>query len=96
MVERGGGGCPKGRNREYKGCKGGGMQGRWICVCSKSMGGAMWDCVVKALRTMHLSMIKSVATSMWVAFESKDKGVDYFVIWMSMEIFKVVSGTSCE
>ena len=56
----------------------------------------MWDCVVKALRTMHLSMIKSVATSMWVAFESKDKGVDYFVIWMSMEIFKVVSGTSCE
>lgn len=44
MVERGGrggGGCPQGRSREYKGCKGGGRQGRWICVCSKSMGGAM-------------------------------------------------------
>lgn len=38
---------------------------------------------------MHSSMIESVTTSMWVAFESGDKGVDYFVMAMSVKIFKV-------
>jgi hypothetical protein len=45
---------------------------------------------------MHSSMIESVAMSMWVAFECGDKGVDYFVILMSMEIFKVGVGTTWE
>lgn len=44
---------------------------------------------------MHQGMIKGVATSMWVAFESGDNGMNYFVILISTEIVKVGVGTHC-